>query len=281
MAFVHESLMSALTPARRSELLGLIDRIPALRKSLDAGGWICGGFPRHLMLDLPMVDYFKEALDRRPGDIDVFFSSVDAANAAAKMAVLDGNGGRNSRESMGGFAQDVSTPVGPLLTTIQFVNHPDKVWPSVEQTLEKFDFMNCQVAITSNGMIYPEGWHELERSKLIKINHENSPFMATRLLKYLNNRGLVGITPDSKEKLTSWLCAASQEKFDGYNKAEHMAGIQSAVKHLQSMGSLSREDLLFFIGKYKHYLKAEEEYAEPIQVDWALHNIGEDVKSDS
>jgi hypothetical protein len=285
MKFVKKNLMDVLTPSRRSELLMLLDSIPAIGMSLDAGGWICGGFVRHMMLDIPIAEYFfPQDTRRNAGDIDIFFSSVESANRAVEASLLAGNGGKSVHPSFGRFANDVTAIFAKRRIKIQFVNHPDKVHDSVESTLKSFDFMNCMAAITNDGIVYCEGWHELEKSNLLKICNAKSPFLGSRILKYLNFRGVSGITPDSREMLTEWLLLAMNQRFEGYAESKHLDGVESAVKRLRQAGMVSQEELIFFIGKYFSYIETltgtKENYGEYQKVDWALTQLDKSASND-
>lgn len=259
------SLEEALTPGRHADFLCLL-KIPAIANALDMGGWIAGGLPRHLLLGLPLTEYFGEGSNRRAGDVDIFFASVDEANRAAAFK-------KSLQSSYGGFALEAQARFAHRTFKVQFVNHPDKVYQSVESTLENFDFLNCMVGLTRDKLIIAEGWHEAEAAKLLKICNATSPFLGSRINKYLTERGLENISPDSQENLTSWLCRASSQDYDGVTQ-KHSAGLQYAVRKLAELGHVRREDFLFFIGKYQMFVK-ETLYGDTKVFDWALHHIGE------
>ena len=200
---------------RRSEFLSLLDGVPGIARALDAGGWICGGFVRHLLLDLPIADYFTPKEDGRAGDVDIFFSNQDDANRAAGVAALKGNGCDNIQTSWGGFAKEMTARFNRRSVTIQFVNHPDKIKPTVEETLDGFDFLNCKVAISREGLVIAEGWREVESLRLLKICSASSPFLGSRITKYLTKKGLNELTEDSQPLVTEWLLSASLKEFEG------------------------------------------------------------------
>lgn len=266
--FIKMSLADGLTPERHAELLSLLESVPAIANALAKGGWLCGGFPRHLLLNVPIKNYFSQKEKGQPGDIDIFFSSVEDANCASKFEAHK----MDLQESFGGFATERSVKFMRETVRVQFVNHPDKVYRSVETALENFDFLNCMVAITSEGFLIAEGWRETEDAKLLKICNNISPFLGSRILKYLTKRGLDNISADSQELLSAWFCSASNADFANSEK-KHLAGLQYAVKSLDALNHLRREDLLFFIGKYQEMVK-ETAYGETKTFDWALRRIG-------
>lgn len=263
------SLEEALTPERHADFLCLL-KIPAIANALDMGGWIAGGLPRHLLLDLPLTEYFGEDSNRRVGDVDIFFANVDEANRAAGFE-------KYLQPSYGGFALEAQARFAHRTLKVQFVNHPDKVYQSVEGALENFDFLNCMVGLTRDKLIVAEGWHEVENAKLLKICNATSPFLGSRINKYLTERGLENISADSQENLTAWLCRASNQDYSGITQ-QHASGLQHAVKKLDSLGQVRREDLLFFIGKYQMFVK-EKAYGETKVFDWALQRIGESTSN--
>lgn len=267
--FIHMSLEEALTPGRHADFLCLL-KIPAIANALDMGGWIAGGLPRHLLLDLPLTEYFGEDSNRRAGDVDIFFANIDEANRAAAFE-------ESLQSSYGGFALEAQARFAHRTLKVQFVNHPDKVYQSVEGTLENFDFLNCMVGLTRDKLVVAKGWHEAEAAKLLKICNATSPFLGSRINKYLTKRGLENISPDSQENLTAWLCRASNQDYSGITQ-KHASGLQYAVKTLADLGHIRREDFLFFIGKYQMFVK-ERAYGETKVFDWALHHIGESTSN--
>jgi hypothetical protein len=268
MSYIKKSLFDGLTPARRSEFLSLLDGVPGIARALDAGGWICGGFVRHLLLDLPIADYFFPKEGGRPGDVDIFFSNQDDANRAAGVAALKGNGCDCIQTSWGGFAKEMTARFNRRSVIIQFVNHPDKLKPTVEETLDRFDFLNCKVAISREGLVIAEGWREVEDMHLLKICDSSSPFLGSRILKYLTHKGLNELTEDSQPLVTEWLLSASLKRFEG-SETKHLSGLEFAIKTLHANGHVKREDLLFFIGKYQEHVQ-HERYGPTVTFDWAL-----------
>jgi hypothetical protein len=94
-------------------------------------------------------------------------------------------------------------------------------------------------------------------------------------MKYMSSRGMLGITEDSYDGLTEWLCRAANDKFEGFG-ANHVTGIENAVRRLRVSGMVSRENLIFFIGKWldrSHLLDHGGAYAESMMVDWAAQEI--------
>ena len=256
--YSHEE---ALTPAACEDLDNVLASVPSVKSALEAGGWICGGFARRLLLNRTSRTYFRSVSVETPlGDIDLFFNSHADALAATPKGV---------RKSLAGFAKELNDVV-----KVQFVDDPNLIKPTIEETLSSFDIVNCQVAINDRCVIMPEGWRELEASKLLQIARNDTPFLGSRLLKYLNHRGLEGLTEDSYESLTGWLAHAANDFKEGGWEEKHICGVKGHVKKLRDRGLVRREDLVFFISKWKEIIH-EKHYGHSFtyEVDWALNEL--------
>jgi len=276
--YIMSPIAAEIDPTAQATLEKIMN-IDLIKDSLDAGGWIAGGFVRNVLLGMNLADYFHwpnkqfNYTSTRQGDIDVFFPTADAANE-----VIDRHSRSSGRlnPSVGKFAMEAhrhSQGMGSV--SIQLVNHSDLCVGSIADCLDRFDFENCRVGLNKAHSFYPEGWRELESTKLIKISSNHSPFLGSRIVKYLNHRSMVGLTPDSTELLVEWLCRAATEAFPGYESV-HMHGIKAAVMHIADKGFLAKEDLILFLGKWKKVL-SENHYGQhyTVEVDWALHKIEE------
>lgn len=264
MGFNTIPIEQALSPRAREELNALMERIPVIDEALDKGGWLCGGYARQLMLDQPTNEYFRPTTKRDEyvptGDVDIFFNSVeDAQNVIPKGAA----------KSLAGFAKEIRNFV-----KVQFVDDPGLIKPTIQETLESFDIVNCRVAINHRHVVIADDWHEIEGQRLLRIGHSSTPFLGGRLLKYLTHRGLVGLTDDSYEKLTGWLAHAANDFREGSWEKRHLIGADGYVKKLRAKGLVRREDLLFFIGKWKQVIH-ERQYGSSFtyEVDWALNEL--------
>jgi hypothetical protein len=128
------------------------------------------------------------------------------------------------------------------------------------------------VAISREGLIIAEGWREVEDLRLLKICNASSPFLGSRITKYLTKKGLNELTEDSQPLVTEWLLGASLKEFEG-SETKHLRGLEFAIKTLHANGHVKREDLLFFIGKYQERIQ-HERYGPTVTVDWALKELG-------
>lgn len=264
MGFNIIPIEQALSDRARDELNDLMERIPVIDEALDKGGWLCGGYARQLMLDHPANEYFKPTTKRDEyvptGDVDIFFNNVeDARNVIPKGAA----------KSMAGFAKEIRNFV-----KVQLVDDPDLIKPTIQETLESFDIVNCRVAINHRYVVVADDWREIESKRLLRIGRNDTPFLGGRLLKYLKHRGLEGLTEDSYESLTGWLAHAGNNFSEGSWTTQHLIGVRDSVKKLRARGLVRKEDLLFFIGKWKEAIQ-ERHYGRSFtyEVDWALNEL--------
>lgn len=271
MSYNFIPLESALTSRAHVELRRTLEKVAVVDEALANRGWICGGFARHLMLNRPVEQYFhpgyKETDYVPQGDIDVFFnSSGDAASLIPKHAT----------RSQAGFAKELNQTV-----KVQFVDDPELIQPTIEETLSSFDIVNCRVAINHQHVVIPQDWFEIESRRLLRVGRNNTPFLGSRILKYLKHRGLEGLTDDSYESLTGWLAYAGNNFGEGEWTTQHLLGVQSSVKKLRERGLVRKEELIFFIGKWKEIIQ-ERRYGGSFtyEVDWALNELGKDTKDD-
>jgi len=262
-------LESALTANSYANLRKTLEKVSVIDEALANRGWICGGFARHLMLNRPVEQYFRpvcqidEYVPR--GDIDVFFNSTEDAAASIP---------KSARPSQAGFAKELHDSV-----KVQFVDDPNLIRPTIEETLSSFDIVNCRVAINHQYVVIPQDWFEIESRRQLRIGHNDTPFLGSRILKYLKYRGLESLTDDSYEALTGWLAHAANNFGEGDWTTQHLLGVSHSVKKLRARGLVRKEDLIFFIGKWNDSLE-ERRYGGSFtyEVDWALNEIEKDTK---
>lgn len=267
--FITLPLSEALSPAALKVYREFLAAVPIANQVFAAGGWIAGGFARHVLLDkAPIRSYFNETSNYRAGDVDFFFPGVEAANKVISM--------NSCYISHGGFAKETKclTHLSNVTISIQFVDHETLVQPSLEKTLDRFDFVNCQVGLTEHEVTFPVGWYELEESNLLKIHHSESPFLGSRIIKYLMTRNLCGITADSYENLNIWFCRSACGHFPGVYTKQHLSSIESSVKNLCENSLMLSEDIVLFINKWSSILSSND-YGQTasVTVDWAHHEL--------
>jgi len=269
-------LEEALTPSILNDFDLMRQSVPVIDATFRSGGWLCGGFARHLLIGGSTESYLTGhrglAGQVRSGDVDLFFPNFATASRVISSECT------YATLSQGGFAKEENARWRRHHVKVQLVDHPDLVQPTIEDTLANFDLVNCQVGIDGEYIYFPEDWREIERTRLIRIAHNNTPFLGSRILKYLEHRGLEGLTQDSYEKLHGWFAYACNDFAEGGWSARHIAGVQGNVKKLREKGLVRREDLIFFLNKWKELIR-EKHYGRNFsyEVDWALNELGGEV----
>jgi hypothetical protein len=248
----------------------LLDRImmqPVVRNALDEGGWIAGGFIRQVLLGNDITDYFDPNSQGRTGDIDIFFDDV----TKAKRCVDEVN---SHNASWGGFAKDVSVGIPSMgHITVQLVDSPDLCLP-FEESLARFDFTNCKVALRDNKFYIPKGWKEIEAQKHLQVVSNASPFLGTRIIKYMKSRGLKNLTADSMPILSDWIYKVAAGDFPNFTST-HLMGLESAIRRLYDMNKVDPTYLALFMGRWTELTQVPKNYGhyETISVDWARNEI--------
>ena len=134
--------------------------------------------------------------------------------------------------------------------------------------------MNGQPTITVESR-----WKDLEEKRLIGVRNSNSPFLGHRIGKYLNRRGYVGVTPDSKAHIAQWIakCAANVKfSIDGV-PIERPEVIKDGVTTLFEKGIAPKEDVIMFLGRWNTVIRTEGDMYGQWEVemaDWALNHLG-------
>ena len=251
------------------ELLDSLMKNQVIQNAQRLGGWFAGGFARQVLSGNSIKEYFAGVAGtyKRPGDIDIFFPNV----AAAAEMVADPGG--HLRDSYGGFAKETRVIARVADIQIQLVNAPDLCHP-LEESLERFDFKNCKVAIKGDEIIFPEGWHDLEKTQLLEVANNSSPFLGSRIVKYIEHRDMKGITPSSIPLLADWIYRAAASDFPGYEE-RHLQGFRAAIVNLNKDKLLDPTFLTLFLGKWTAFKRVPRNYGhyDTVQVDWALSEL--------
>ena len=272
--FIKVPVASIITDTEL-DMLNTLRSAKEVRIALESGGFIAGGFARALLNKQSIRDYLApNNYDLLPGDVDIFFKCKEDAERAAEFL------GPDVYPSQGGFAKEGSSRLSlenyglsHLTFKIQLVDASDLIFPTVEETLARFDFVNCQVALVGDDLIFPREWHDLEKKKLLKIANIEAPFMGNRVNKYIKQRGYKGLVPESQEIFGDWLIKAATSDFEGFED-KHKLGLEHAVKTLFSNGVVSKDSLVLFLGKWKE-IRTTWKYSSrsTYEVDWAHQAI--------
>lgn len=247
--------------------LDRIMRHHVVKNALDEGAWIAGGFIRQVLLGNDITGYFDPNAQGRTGDIDIFFDDV----TKAKRCIDEINA---CQASWGGFAKDVSISIPSMgLITVQLVDSPD-LCLTFEESLARFDFTNCKVALRDNEFYIPAGWKEIEAQKQLQVVSNASPFLGTRIIKYMKSRGLKGLTADSMPILSDWIYKVAAGDFPNFTTT-HLMGLESAIRRLYDMNKVDPSYLALFMGRWTDLTQVPKNYGhyQTIAVDWAHNEI--------
>jgi hypothetical protein len=249
-------------------LLKILSKSKVIAPLLDAGCYIAGGFGRALLNGSSIEEYLM--LGSRgsiPGDIDIFYSDETRAEEFqaifSEERTLPRSWGQNALESYERIT----------CAKIQLVDRKELILP-VEVQLDRFDFTNAAVAITKDQIIYHKRFKEIEEKKLLDVKNSISPFLASRIMKYISHRGLTGVTPESEPQITDWLIRMTCEDFNpGFYKNVSKDTIFANMKTILANESVTRtDDLMIVFGKFKYTYSAEP-YGPQISVDFALNEL--------
>ena len=304
-----------------SDIVKRILDTPLIKELYDNGGFIAGGFAR--MCAIGKMQTCEEVADylspmtchamtchakisrleifnqiNRPGDIDIFFSpniyhtSDNDINELLK---------RHARAdyhlmphiSMTGLCLNVNVnhDIESLLGSscqyaqIQCVTHAS-LRGTPKKVLQTFDIVNCRAAIMGDGsMLVDSRLVDLEASKTLLVARNNSPMLMKRVLKYVYQRGIANIHPESREPIRSWLAQhISETPFESTAAVsimhKHMKTIKERVsiadlKALAENNTLTAQDLVMCLGNYIETRQIIENYRliSKYQVDVALEAI--------
>jgi len=246
-----------------------------VRAAIESGGWLAGGFVRNVILGRDINSYFYER-----GDIDVFFPDPKIPNNYIKAQSQPQKQDWILSPAGNAMEKRIAVLNCEIGTNLQFVNHEKLCHPTLHETLERFDLLNSAVGWDGKHFHIPSNWQEVEESKLIFINRSNSPFLGSRISKYLNLRGLKGIHPNSIEKLKDWLVASTAKNYDSHlnddkNLDTYVKVSIGSLFNQRVLGFLDKDDALLFIGKWNIAATNSQynDYGMTTIEDWALHTI--------
>jgi hypothetical protein len=256
-------------------LFNALVRREQIDQAFRRGGWLAGGFIRQVLLGNDVTkSYLVPDGESYVGDIDVFFADAEIA----KDFVTEYGSG--VVRSYGGFAgeENVSLDysVFPRTLKFQYVDSPKMCLP-FEASMERFDFTNCKVAFKGDFFYVPSGWRQIEANRQIQISNNESPFLGSRILKYMKFRGIKSLTDDSTPLLKEWIYRVAAGDFPEY-EARHMQGFESAIRRLYDTKKMDPDFLTLFLGRWTSYTKTPRAYGhyDQVPVDWALTELGKD-----
>lgn len=259
--------------------------------ALAAGGWIGGGFARqiahHVLLKEKDHDEWMTYLSpgnqyewTRTGDVDVFLPK--------KTTKFDDEiaGFPNS---YAGFAKNMKVygkgKEFPGRTTIQFITDPAFRYDTMEDCLQAFDLYNSRYALTYTDpgrfVLHWDPWAlAADDLKIVSIASAESPFLGSRVLKYIQDRGCTnGIDPKSNDLMLQWLIRAGTDAWPDNFTKQHVNGVKNQVMKLRVAGHIEVDAMALFINKWAVRVKTGSGYESIYkEVDWAMDQIEKDTQ---
>lgn len=271
--------------------------------ALRHGGMIAGGVCRSILLGKTLTEI---KADR--SDIDIFFRDQELFSRY----MLDNTiSSKNVKPSMSNFCFEFYCNVSPFdALSDTLIREQKKILQTLQESVLKttmkiqiiknlfnehvdtilnFDFTNVRVGITENVVYIDDDWFDVEKEKKIDIKTCNSPLLGNRIKKYIDTRGLEGLTERSREAVTEWVIRGINDKWDGnpFNMSEAAKKEFNAVfKKGSATGGLrscmhddrilSSDDLIYLINKFIRNVKMSYDFLGSRtykRVDLALEEI--------
>jgi hypothetical protein len=173
-------------PSRHKTTLNTAMTRTVLKNVFDRGGFVAGGFARHLARHVFFGESFDDHFD---GDVDIYFKNELDLDDFKRW--LSSNSMRVS-ESITNSAFNV------------YINRQAQVITafrgSVAEVLDTFDFVNVKAAFDDKRLYVDDRWQSYEQENELHVDDWNSVWLFTRIHKYTERRELKQ-SPEMKEKL--------------------------------------------------------------------------------
>jgi len=291
-------------PVEKIDIINKVLNNKYVLHSLNRGLWIAGGFARqighHLFFTDKNIKDSNESIYsyfyNRNGDIDLFGESEEFILKVAKECenlncdcdifclhnVRSSNFSLNleDNKSLKNYKQNQS-----LSLKIQFV---DKfTFKNVFECFESFDMDNCKYAVVKEKdnyyLYYDDKAIEADASKVLEINHTNSPLLGSRIYKYLTKDNIVNKLSDStksKNKFKEYLLKCLTSSWDSnFTFFDIEAFIISTLNKLDKVNKLEPVDIAMFLGKLQTVRTIENVnsaygmFWDIVVVDWATDKL--------
>ena len=291
-------------PVKKIDIVNKVLNNKYILHSLNKGLWIAGGFARqvghHLFFTDKNIKDSNESIYsyfyNRKGDIDLFGESEENILKVAKQCenlkcdcdafcmhhVSSSNFSLNLEDdkALKGYKANQS-----LSLKIQFV---DKfTFKNVSECFESFDMDNCKYAIVKEKdsfyLYYDEKAIKADESKILEINHTDSPLLGSRIYKYLTKDNIVNKLSDStksKSKFKEYLFKCLTSSWDNnFTFFYEEAFVINTLNKLDNVHKLDPVDIAMFIGKLQTTRVIENGnsdygvFADIVVVDWATDKL--------
>ena len=307
------------------EKSSLVFENPIVKECFKQNMWIAGGFARnigHLVLGLTntslLEKYLLSYLDpnsikhdnsgvrslyKNPGDIDFFSSDQNNIFSVSNKYSSFPHPARSVSDvyfSRSVFANNLSyyhkyyhnTPETRESYNIKIQLVRKFCFDSIKSCFDSFDITNSKYAISKfhgNHYVlhYDDEALKYDAMQLLHISHSDTPYLASRIIKYLKNRNLKAVShdKDTTDRFNDYLFKCVINKWDSlFNVDESF--IHTSIKSIDRFRKLSDIELSMFIGKISHNIATSTRSFGSYGVymitsykksDWASHMLSERV----
>jgi len=262
---------------------------PVLQAALDEGGYIAGGAARVLFTRKNMREYlqlgqhdtervetvtvgnmtFSFPYRQKPaGDIDVFFPSLSAFEAASsRIRDMAGFVGMNTALSRT-YHVDMTSSEAPLglgkipntSTSVQLVKC---IFGRPEDMISNFDIVNCSAAVTRDGFVVDDAVARLEDRRVLKIRRADSTQLFRRVMKYIQFRDLMYLDDTTADMISEWLMCYVSGSFSGPTEGLSAKPSEQWLEDALKMGMMDRNHLTYLVGR-PEFNKSVYEAEDPL-----------------
>jgi len=252
----------------------------------EVGGIISGGLANTIFQNKSIIKYLCPMKNKvngefngSIGDVDIYFQSEDDFKKACQYIEGPNDNVYFVDDSLSGLCKNAyiqvwSTDGTELSDTWIIKDRFVKIqligayFGNSESILNTFDFNNLKKSIyyKSDQIFCCESVKskQLTESCLIDINHSNSPFLMTRLNKYLQKRGYKGVTDQSHKHIQDWLIKAASGCFTkettGYDLFYDILNNKRVKQLIERRDIIRDADLILLLGKVKNITMIQGNY---------------------
>lgn len=282
---------------KNKDVISFFENNAVIQLAFDAGGWIAGGFPREIFnlecssdsLEGNKIDFIqvKREYLNKDGDIDFFFKDEQTVNTLQNKELIKKRFyAPKFSFALSGFEfetqvinnKDVDTAVRMQLVNKFFYNN-------IEETFRGFDFYNSCYAIQKVKeeyvLTYLKKAAELDQINTLRINHVNSPYTITRIVKYMNRKNINKIEDESIQKITDLVYKLGFDSFgEKYNYQQFKNNFFPYLKYAFEKLPLDPGLALIFLNRFKVAdSNSKNPYGPTLTIDWAVKVVRDCVSA--
>lgn len=242
---------------------------PIVQMCLEEGGYVAGGAARALYLRKNMQEYFQigdhgpknqvteiegfklsfPVRKKTAGDIDIFFPDKRSQSAALERLNSVKAGGHHYATALSNtfhVSLDARSKRQEDAVAVQLIHC---VFGQPEDMISNFDFVNCSVAVNSQGFFYDSLVPDLEKRSTLKIRRADSTQLLKRIMKYMHFRELQSVDDSTREMITDWILRYISDDFEGpmakLTSKPNIRMLENSIK----MGVMDKSHLTYLVNR--------------------------------